>query len=165
MAMVILNDVITFSPEIYRGNGMKEVYSIQSMITKHGFFIPLEMKSFNYLDILDGVTKRIAKSNNVVPALLITKDRLVYELTLDGASMCRRRLGYPGIQFFVRDITTNVQEGIASAYDLLSQKDDEIYGQDLINIMADNVTYYKRNHVTYSIDELAAMVADKYPDK
>lgn len=166
MAIVILNDAVTFSLDVFRGNGIRESYSLDSMITEHGFLIPLEMRSFNYLDILDGIQKRVMKAGDKpVPALLITRDYRVYELMLDGAAMTSRRLGYPGIRFYVRDIPTNTQEGILAAYDLSIVAGKAVSGQDLINTMSETVTYYKRPLVTYFIHELADMVKEKYPDK
>lgn len=165
MSLIILNDEVTFSLDVVRANGIKESYSIESLITKHGFLIPLEMRSFNYLDVLDGIRKRITKSNTSSPALLITRDCRVYELMLDGSTMVTRRLGYPGINFFVRDTTTNTQEGMVAAYDLARTAGKELSGKDIIDTMADNVTYYKRDFVTYRIEELAKLVEEKFPEK
>ncbi len=165
MSLIILNDEVTFSPDVIRANGIKESYSISSMITKHGFFIPLDMRSFNYLDVLDGVRKRIAKYNGIVPALLITRDRRVYELTLDGGVMVSRRLGYPGIRLYVRDVSTNTQEGLIAAHDMAYAAGKEVSGKSIIETMADHVTYYKRELVTYHIDELAKLVEEKFPEQ
>lgn len=163
MALVIINDRITFSKSVFRGNGIRENYSLDAFITKHGFFIPLHMHSFCYLDYLDGTTKRLPPSPKLRAALLITPDSKVYEFTSDNRAVMQRRLGYPGISFITRDEDTNSQESMIASYDIALESGVTPDGEALLRQMAETTTYYKREYVSYDIAELVEMVNKKFP--
>lgn len=163
MALVIINDRITFSKSVFRGNGIREDYNLDAFITKHGFFIPLHMHSFCYLDYLDGDIKRLPASPKLRAAILITPNGKVYEFTSDVRTVVQRRLGYPGISFIARDEDTNSQESMIASYDIARESGVTPDGEALLKQMAETTTYYMRDYVSYDIAELVEMVNKKFP--
>lgn len=153
MFIVIKDDHITFSTTIVRGSLIKEQYTKEAFASKHGYILPISMRSLHLIDLLEKPVKTMPEG--MAPkGLVITPDRKIEEYTQVNANIARRRILFPGVKLFIRSQEIEVEESISTFYDM---KPNGTIAELLEHVRA-TCSIVLGDYVTLSMDEIQDMI-------
>lgn len=152
MFVGIKNNNVTFAIEIIRGNNIIDHIGEEALYTKHGLFLPLTFHAFNFLDVLEGKTKKLT-GNGVEKAFLFTPEGEVYDLTAsERGSVVKRRVLFSKESIIHRSGVLKIDQAIATA---LKIKPEDCF-EELYARVADDIQEVKFQLVTRSYTDILA---------